>query len=364
MFAFVGETPLKVFHSLNFVLNDEMGSSGNSDLFVYGGFRNAKPMYEEIKKRGIFNHVYYFDAFGDRRTKFHKALTALQVFSPRRTLNRNSPDILDFSTHYQYICYAVSFVFSICILRGFHHDAVIGLEDGLSSYFGDVCYDNRQKSLILCDKLMPWAHLIEPYERMYLSNPEFYHGTGDLQVCAFPKVDAQSETGSELFDILGYRENTFYKNHKIVFLTQPCAGRVYADTETDCLNILRNEARGNAIVRVHPRQFDEPLSKYSAFFDVDDVNNIWELECLKQITDKHWLIGACSTAQIAPKLLCDREPHLVFLYRIFCTARNDAESRTRGDNIVNKFRVLYRDPDKIHVPETYEELRSLVKGLT
>lgn len=360
-FAFIGETPLKVFHSVNFVLNDEMGSRENSDIFVYGGFSKSFEIYKALEESDIFNHVYYFKDFVHKDSWYHRILTAMHAFFPRRVLRRSTLSKIDFSVHYDYIVYAVPYAFSMCILQGFRHDAAIGLEDGLSSYFGDVLYHYRSKSLLIFNRVFPKMKLIEPFERLYLSVPRFFHGSVNAPVYGFPKIEVNSAIGQQLFTILGYHRNSLYCEHKIVYLTQAYEQRELENEEKNCLKELKEVVGNDLIVRVHPRQTSEEKAAYRKGYCIDELDNIWELECLQQITDSHYLIGACSTAQIAPKLICDKEPNLVFLYKIFCKIKGDMGEYERGAKIVDSFRELYTHKGKIYEPNDFSELIGLLR---
>jgi hypothetical protein len=109
-----------------------------------------------------------------------------------------------------------------------------------------------------------------------------------------------------------------------------------------------------AVARVHPRQKD---AEFGGLLK-DTYQNLWEMECLKQITNDHVLVSYCSTSQFMPKLMNDTEPHVVFLYRIF--GKEPGQSLAA---LLKQFAALYRDPEHIHVPETVEELETLLEKL-
>ncbi len=125
------------------------------------------------------------------------------------------------------------------------------------------------------------------------------------------------------------------------------------DIEFDILNTIAQNSRDDLIVRVHPRQKAEIYKEYFR----DEINNLWELECEKQITDEHILISAFSTAQVMPKLLGGKEPTIIFLFKIF-GCYDDCMK------IVEKMVNMYQNKEKIYIPESINELERIIKKLT
>ena len=96
---------------------------------------------------------------------------------------------------------------------------------------------------------------------------------------------------------------------------------------------------GDLIVRNHPRETRE-------------------LKCDNDINDDKVLIAFCSTAQITPKMLYDKEPYLVFLYRLF-----DCDWIEDYDRLVEQVRNSYRNKKKVFLPSTLDELVNTLNNL-
>ena len=108
----------------------------------------------------------------------------------------------------------------------------------------------------------------------------------------------------------------------------------------------------DSLVRIHPRsgrRYNEVL--------VDYGDNMWELECLSNITNEHILIGDCSNAQFSPKILANKEPYLFFAYRLFYSY-HDLEDPNNYEKQIDQIRKVYSRKDKIFIPKNVEELRS------
>jgi len=72
------------------------------------------------------------------------------------------------------------------------------------------------------------------------------------------------------------------------------------------------------------------------------------------------LFTLLSTATIMPKLLLDQEPRIVLLYHLFKRLEGDDEDRDRFFQLT---RETYRDPDRILIPETEEELDEIIRTI-
>ena len=78
------------------------------------------------------------------------------------------------------------------------------------------------------------------------------------------------------------------------------------------------------------------------------------VKCIRPTVPASLWIGAFSTAQFTPKMMFDREPTLVFLYKLYGCQFNNA------DELVERIRASYRDPQKVLVPQTKEEFNAIL----
>ena len=90
---------------------------------------------------------------------------------------------------------------------------------------------------------------------------------------------------------------------------------------------------------------------------MDTTNNMWEMECAKQITESHILIGCFSTAQFTPKLIFNVEPTIVFTYKLYKNMSVDVEQT------VERLREIYTNPEKVVVLDSLSELQKLVESM-
>ena len=71
------------------------------------------------------------------------------------------------------------------------------------------------------------------------------------------------------------------------------------------------------------------------------------------------LIGTFSTAQLMPKVLGDKEPYIIFLYKVvFDTEKN--KNWNEWDKFVDLFKSFYRKPERIYVPENINDFECML----
>lgn len=355
--AFFCNGPLNLLNAIIFVLNNELNSKGNSDLYIGGEFRDAEMIAERIRQSGVFENVYFIEDFLNLKgNEIMNKITAL--FFPKYTLKKYSHDTIGHKIRYSNICFFSSDFFALVCLRVFKYDNLIRLDDGLASYFGNITLRASKKMLFL-HKYVFRGRLIHSFAKLYLNCPEFYKGELKNIICKMPEIQPSGEVCDTLFRIFQYKKNDLYNEHEVVFLTQLFASHYKNETEKKILDLLQELYSDRFLVRIHPRQ---KLSDYDKFY-VDQINNMWELECLEQIKDNNVLISVYSTAQVFPKLLFNKEPYVIFLYKLMFDDVSDNRYCKEADSLIPSLVDVYKHKDRIFVPTTFDELVMILNSL-
>lgn len=354
-FAMVAATPLQLLHCAEFVINDVEGSAGNTDLYIVHTFPTAPALSEGAKRSGLYRNVYDLQP-RKRKGKLHSKLcTFIDLFFPRMSLRRRScgQPLAFRKKDYKVICVSSQTTFTIGIHLVFPKAKVYLYDDGIGSYYGSMVHDYNSGLFRKMNRVFFGGKLILEPEAMYLAVPELSRSTSCSVYRKLPSLDAEAMMRVE--EMFGYRHNDFYDRHQFVYLTQPFGEMSCIDPTAEGRVVsLMEEYLPNSAARLHPRQKNASFGQLPK----DTFENLWELECLKQITDDHVLLSYCSTAQFMPKLMHDAEPHIVFLYKIF-----GKEPSAALRSLLKEFSALYRKPEHIHVPETAEELARILKML-
>lgn len=360
--AFLCDTPYQIFNSINFVSNNVEDSAGCSDIFIYHQFRDSLSVSQELRRTGLFNHVYDISAYNDESCWYTKLRSLKRLLFPLQTMKSHSMTPVDYHKRYEYLFISFSTQFTMNMHAVFKDSRVVWIEDGLSSYFGNVEKDNASNVLRMFKKYIMLGRLDFHPKRVYFNNPEICETTISKQVLSLPKLLRQNPARGVLETVFNYQENSLYANNRYVYLTQPLHEvDGYIPTSLDLISQMFRtlEIQDDLIVRVHPRQLNRVLLN----FTVDSCNNLWELECVNQITDQHVLIGAFSTALIVPKIVCDKEPYIIFTYKLFFSNTKTAYWLNVAD-LIERVVGLYGKPNKIYIPESYEELVMILRGLS
>lgn len=355
--AFVIGMPFQAMNEINFVLNDINGTKNNSDAYIYHMFKGSDELSQRIKESGIFNNVYDFDEYKEYNAVFNKCLTLLRIFAPKLALRHSCRQKLPLDRkNYKSIYMSYPLAFMIDLHNSYPRADVFFIEDGTGSYFGNIA-DRSSNMFKKIDKFFfNGQKSINPIA-VYYSNPELSKSTLQSEKRALPTI-SNEENLTILERIFNYKENSLYTENRVAYLTQPLDEKegFVKDNEIKIEKIIENVFGFSAVARIHPRHANVKFEKMS----IDNYANLWELECVKQITDENILIGAFSTAQFMPKILKNAEPTIIFTYKLLFKNLDD-EFWQETSSFIESFKSLYSDQSKIFVPETVEEFEEILK---
>lgn len=355
MFVFVCWTPYQVFNAINFVMNDVEGARGNTDIYIYHDFGNSRKLSEALKRADIFCHVYDIEVYDKRKkiwySKFSKIKRLLMPYSTVRHFLRADIDVR--KQGYKTLVISGNNLFSINMYNCIKGLEVCFIDDGTGTYFGDL----RERDITLLykifNKLFGRGPMSYDVKKLYINNKEICRSTICENVEQLPAIKEGSEAETALCRVFDYKESDAYKGKRFIYLTQPLTETSAGESATLTEGKILSKLGEDVLVRVHPRQNSE---EYGAFA-LDKTNNLWELECVRHITDSHVLIGGFSTAQFMPKILADVEPTLIFTYKLY------GDIMPTATETINLLKTIYRDQNKIIVVETMDELDGILKKI-
>ncbi len=358
-FALAADTPFQVLNCMNFVLGNTEACAGKSDIYIYHQFKNSREIAGRLRDSGIFNHVYDVEVQKQRSPFMQKCVTIYRLLLPKKAFRamagKQAPV---YRTNYQNICVSFPTAMTITLHNAYPRAKVIYLEDGIGSYFGDLTTEYTSRLFKLADRFFANGEWALRADEAYLSNPQLSGNGLSCETHRLPRME-NGEKGSLIQTVFDYRENDLYKD-SVVYLTQPLEEKEHylPESEKELAEILRDTQQEKLVVRIHPRQSGWEMPGVT----IDAFANLWELECVRQICDGNILIGAFSTAMFMPKILTDMEPVLIFTYRLLFSQYDDPFWKG-AEQFIETFRASYRDPSRIYVPKTFDELRELLTSL-
>lgn len=357
-------TPFQTFNTLNIVYS----SKGKSfDICIFDRFNLAREYTEKIRtlpniNKCVFIADYNKDYIAGYQLKgFIKNLHSVYVYlHPKKSLKNFFTDLLEWEyftskDRYDLIMAPTPSFFLQCIEKLNQGASLDYYEDGLGSYLGDFNKESASIERKLFSKIFKVGYNVLPVRTLYVYNPSICKSTVAKTIKQLPIVSIS------FLNKVGFLfEKSSYKNtvHYIWFTQITLTG-----TDKDTLKILK-EISQDVMIRMHPK--DRNIGFYKEYgFDIDDGSNLWEYIIGKTDIENTVLISASSTAMMTPKLLYDKEPYIIFTYKLYGIIDGvitDVDI-IKIDYVIRQIRNLYRKKNRVLVPSSIEELRDMIKEL-
>lgn len=233
------------------------------------------------------------------------------------------------------------------------------LEEGLSTYTDyNHRSENRNFSIKMMNKFIYNGQLIPKFKYVYIYNKSLYNGI--METKTLPNFDAslfkflknkefqkkifpkRMFLGSPLESIDSLLTKNLHGNEKNIF-------QLYVSEKLDKVySILKCE---KFYYKAHP---NEVLNGIHGRFEMYHTNLPWELN-INSSDDSSILISVFSTAAITPKILYNKEPRLIFLFRLL-----DPYLFFQGEEFLLRVSNSYKNKDRVVAPRTINELSEIL----
>lgn len=354
MFIFVCWTPYQIFNAINFVENNIENSKNKSDLFIYHEFPESEQLAKQIRNAKIFSHVYDVEEYDKKKVWYSKMNKVKRLMFPYMTIKKYLHSDIDVREQgYETLIISGNNLFSVNLYNAISNLKVYFIDDGLGSYFGDMRIDGMTRLYYWFNKYFKRGPLSYDIKKMYVNNKAICHTDISKNLFQLPDLKQNDKVIQSMKKAFNYKNNKQYTENRMIYLGQPFfeMNEYIMGSEEKVLDCLQKKNEGQGlIIRLHPRQTGENYKGYK----IDKLRNLWELECITQIKETTILIGSFSTAQIMPKILSDKEPYIIFLYKIYFPSEYIQE----WENVVNELKTLYNSKGKIFCPKTVKELEA------
>lgn len=356
-------TEYALLNCMKSVANNVLKKEQKSDVLIFHRTENMKKISSRLKQTSIFDNVYDFKYINELST-LNKILCVAMPFQimPQYNMEEKFPDFSDYN-----VLISQCMLFVLIVTQLSNLKEIYLIDEGLSSYTGRTINSNKRNIYWKIFRKIIFNKRRVVIDGEILNSPQMLSSSCS-KVNIYDLNKSETNESVNIYEIFPYVDHSLYKKNYTVYLGTPVEGlmglleRTCIDEKKfkvrtervlkKCFDFFENE---NIIYRMHPNESKEKVTK--KFQDsnvlIDEVKNTWELEVQKYIGASNILISFFSTACFTPKLLFDREPVLIFLYRIF------DESFYNADETVEKFRDLYRNKNKIIVLNSIEELYDL-----
>ena len=307
--AICAATPFQMLNAINLAYN-HLGSNYYKVLFYRNYSETTNLIVNKIRTYDLFDEIIEYNLV-DKNKGFIYYLNDLeQATMPRRFIeNLSSSGVILSEYDFDYITVTSGTEVEVALTRVFPNARTIAYDDGLGSYVGDIVHDHKLHWIWRMlgrrtDKIWP--------EVMYVNNASFCDTRLSDNIKQLKSLDKSNTEYREMInDVFTYSADHLYSKHRIVYLTQPLdeidksLSEQVKETEKE-LELFKQDC----VIRMHPRA----KMNLEEFMETDSTNNLWELVCANDISAEHILIGMCSSAQLMPKILYNKEPWVIFTF--------------------------------------------------
>ena len=359
---YICTTPFQIMSSISLAVNRKE----KADLYIDVQFDGAEELAEKIREREIFDRVHLLQdvqAIRDIRFTKNQILRYRKMMHWFRNVDRAAEEILLPDREYKTL-YATHYIIpaTLLLLYFSKHDIRTRahfFDDGESSYFQQNFYkssfaERTARRMMLGTKRMRKVH------RLYLYSPELFHQMNPretIPVFKLPKFNDSEVVRDHLkaiFEVTedkGIRESVvILDNIKESVLPEEGCRRLVELYD----RMYREFGDENILIKRHPRDPHENETKIREYpYKIMP----FEIICLASDSDRMTLVTLSSTATFMPKLLLDQEPRIVLLHHVFRRPGWDDENT---DKLFGIIRDIYRDSDRVCIPENDDELGELL----
>lgn len=323
----------------------------SADLMLLNRFPGADEIVEIIRNENTFKRVILLEKKYNSGV-FHAVYTLLDLVFPSFFM-KDKHNFKRSEVHNKYdVIVAPKYSFVVDQMWRLNKNADLELiEDGTASYHLAIPFEPDSKRIKKARKLFK-NNSFTDYRNMYLVSSALYTGPDPEKVVEIPEFDPDYFLKiKSLFSSFGK-----YEEKDIYWLSQ-FLNNVKFNEMVD--EILKNLVpyKDRILFVQHPRKHLDNV--YG--FDETDGKQIWEIQILNMNDiDNKLFISIHSTAGFSAKMLYDKEPYLIFFYKM--GERWVTETSHEFDEFLERFRNSYRNPEKIMVPETMEEFVECVES--
>lgn len=233
------------------------------------------------------------------------------------------------------------------------------ISDGIGGYNLLTTKQNKIDNYIL--NLLGFKSVFEEMNSLYLYEKKLANNLyySHIKLKELPKIN---NIRVKLFinKLFEYKlENIEITNYKYLYFQAPYTIDSILKSQFKSIQNFIKKLDKKFIIKLHPRTIE-----YKGIPQQYISNDKYPIEVLVSnydISDKV-LISSISAAAIMPKLMFDQEPYVIFLYKLF----EQDKYTFRGDNyleFLEKFKLTYRNKEKVFVPNNLEELDNILSFL-
>lgn len=320
-----------------------------ADLVVKHGFTDSHKYVSRAVHEKIFDRVYEYTIKASSNRFSAKAEDINKLVFSKTWLKKNLG--FDFRSYDSFFAANLDDNVALALYATTEFKDFCLFEDGTGSYRGNIINDYmswKRKGLLQI------SHPRKTYfqiDKMLLFAPEISSSTA---CSSYEKIQASKDNRIE--HVFEYKDSDVY-DKKIIFLDQsyaldrPAEITAKRKEQDQLLSQSLSPYLNRLVLRPHPRMPEGSIE----VLNIDNVRNLWEIECVRKICDKHVLISIYSSAAFQPALVSNKRPSLIFLYKLYAFLYSK-EQLEQVENHIQRFskKLNYNN---IFTPKSWEEFR-------
>ncbi|MBQ8164266.1 MAG: hypothetical protein IJZ94_00415 [Clostridia bacterium] len=361
MVALIVSTPYQLINYLNLIKSQ----GRECVIFVRLVGKNSKILAKDFNLAGLkedfIKDVYLFDTTAFKSPGFIKKLFYKIKYGDKSVIKFYVPDM---NLKYKFDeVFMPKFETYFNIFSSLYTDDVkfSFVEDGI----GDYLYDDFLDEGVKCPGYI--KPIVSKIDSRYLVVWELFKKKTQVPIKKLPllKLDSMPKT---LLDCFPCREDKSRFNRFVYFAQMFDALPIQTECpriEKEIYDTIRDVLSEDEItVKLHPR------SEVNMYGDGAIITNTpWELTAvIDENIENRVLISMCSGSVFYSKLLCDKEPYVIcvmklYLPYVYTDSEKDTAEKERTMDFIYGVKNTYKNKEKFMIPETVEELREMLESI-
>lgn len=330
-----------------------------SDLYLFGMFPGYDEIAERLKRYNIFREIIPVDCSRYKSLSLIKSL--FQVVNYRKEVESFLPSDISYDVLYISSRAHVKLLMRHELERRNPRMRYVIFEDGLGTYSPESHVLNSSWLRRLVEKLLGWDTFKPSLTVFWASHPELVvlpEKLKGISVEKMPSFRWSDNNRQMLLDVFSVNEVGFIKERVILFdvtrgIYKDDLG-VDVDLLDECYQLMSEKFGYESVInKKHPRS-----SKRSRVQIKDYHHTGVPVEVLyasMEDLDHRILVGTFSTALFTPKMMFDKEPIVICLFKMVWP------KNTEIPPLYEKLSRMYKNKERIIAPSNMRELKEFLK---
>jgi len=360
---FVVSTFLHMINTINLIENNLSKVESENVLFILNNNDSYKEILDLAEFSNLFSEIYILD-INKYLNAFNSSIKKIKGYIFYKTIAK---DILKNCKNHFYDEFYFSFMdfpmwLIFLYLKKLNRNIKLySISDGIGGYNLLTTKENKINKIVL--HFFGFNTLFEELKKLYIYNKDLVNNYyyPHVKIENLPKIDKNNKLFFLLKTYNKKKNFVFDLKYKFIFFESPFNNEELNKKQMYSIKFI-NKISNNFCIKKHPRR----SIKLDLNFKECNIKKNIAMECIyvedKNNIENKVFISGISAAAILAKLIFDKEPYVIFLYKLW-----DMDKVTYNDDnyikFLNKFKNIYSKKEKIFIPESYEELEKNIRFL-